>query len=177
MRILTTSMLVATLTLSACGAVRDSRINPFNWFGNARSEPIQRTVEKNDNPLIPEERAGLFSSVRGETELYLGTPIDQVSALVIERVPGGAILRATGIAAIDGVYDVRLTPDNDDLEPDENGVLTFRFEGIKPEARVRRTSERQRTYNVAARLTDQELSRVRTIRVEGERNAQTIARR
>jgi len=177
MRLLTTSLLVATMTVTACGAVRDSRVNPLNWFGNSRSEPIQRAPEKEDNPLIPEERRGLFTSVRRETEVYLGTPLDQVSGLVIERVPGGAIVRATAIASVDGVYNVRLTPADEDSEPDENGVLTYRFEGLKPADATRRSSQRQRTYNAALRLTDQELSRVRTIRVEGQRNAQTIARR
>ncbi|WP_299145584.1 hypothetical protein [uncultured Tateyamaria sp.] len=177
MRLLTTSLLVATMTVTACGAVRDSRINPFNWFGSSRSEPIERAPVKEDNPLIPEERRGLFTSVRRETEVYLGTPLDQVSGLVIERVPGGAIVRATAIASVDGVYNVQLTPADDDGEPDENGTLTYRFEGVKPANAGRRNSQTQRTYNAAVRLTDQELSRVRSIRVEGVRNAQTVARR
>ncbi|MEO0401272.1 MAG: hypothetical protein AAF214_02750 [Pseudomonadota bacterium] len=178
MRLLTTSLLVATMTLTACGAVRDSRINPFNWFGQSRSESVQRTPRAEVNPLIPEEREGLFASIRNQgEEEYFGTPIDQVSGLVIERVPGGAIVRATAIADVDGVYDVQLTPPNDESVPDENGVLTYRFEGVHPEARSRNTTQRQRTLVAAQRLTDNQLADIRTIRVEGRRNAQSTRRR
>ena len=37
-----TALLLASFVLSSCGTVRDSRVNPFNWFG--RSQPAQ-TVE------------------------------------------------------------------------------------------------------------------------------------
>jgi len=32
------AILVSTLVLTGCATVRDSRVNPFNWFGTARSE-------------------------------------------------------------------------------------------------------------------------------------------
>lgn len=177
MRLLTTSLLVATMTLTACGAVRDSRINPFNWFGQSRSEPVQTQTRKETNPLIPERRESLFSSARRGAKVYNGTPIDQVTGLVIERVPGGAIVRATGIAGFDNVYDVRLIPTTDEAEPDENGVLTYRFEGVLPKNQSRQTSARVRTVTAGVRLTDQDLSKIRAVRVEGLRNAQTTSRR
>ncbi|WP_415403046.1 hypothetical protein [Tateyamaria sp. SN3-11] len=178
MRLTTTTLIVATLTLSACGAIRDSRVNPFNWFGNSRSAPIEADSQAEVNPLIPERRrAGLFSSLRAQEQVYIGTPIDQVSDLVIERVPGGAIVRATGITAVDNVYDVRLTTvDDDEVQADENGVLTLRLRGVKPERRSRTTSQRVRTVTAGMRLSDKELSRIRAIRVEGRRNVQTSSR-
>ena len=177
MRLLTTSLLVATMTLTARGAVRDSRINPFNWFGNSRAEQIERAPQAEVNPLIPEsDRIGLFQSRRNQEDVYLGTPIDQVSGLFVERVPGGAIVRVTGIAAVDGVYDVRLIAPNDEAEPDENGVLTLQLAAVKPERATRATSQRARTVTVASRLTDRQLSEIRAIRVEGQRNVQTTSR-
>ncbi|MEP4246347.1 hypothetical protein [Tateyamaria sp.] len=177
MRLLTTSLLIATLGLTACATVRDSSINPANWFGRSQSEPIQRESKAAKNPLIPEERrTGLFKSLRNDIVAYNGQPIDQVSGLVIERIPGGAIIRATGISSFDGAHSVQLTPATDDSTPVE-GVLTYRLEAERPSALRRTTSQRVRTVTAAVRLSDNDLKDVRVIRVEGERNAQTTARR
>lgn len=178
MRILTISLLVATMTLTACGAVRESRVNPLNWFGGSRSTPVQQKTAEETNPLIPQTtRGGLFSSARDAAREYLGTPIDQVSGLVIERVPGGGIIRVTGISEVLGIYDVRLTPADDNEEVDEDGVLTYRLEGVRPARVVRGGTERQRTVTAARRLTDNQLAEARVIRVEGRLNAQTTSRR
>ncbi|WP_299614475.1 hypothetical protein [uncultured Tateyamaria sp.] len=177
MRLILPSLLVATLTLSACSAMRDSRANPMNWFGNSRSEPVQVDAPAETNPLIPQNtRAGLFANLRDQAEIYVGTPIDQVTDLVIERVPGGAIVRATGIAGQDRVYDVRLTTDNDENVP-VDGVLTYQLRGIHEERATRTLSQRVRTVTAARRLTDQELAEISVIRVEGLRNAQSTTRR
>jgi len=179
MRLLLPALLVATMTLTACAAVRDSRVNPFNWFGSSRSEPVRPDPRAATNPLIPETtRTGLFGN-RNQREIYVGTPIDQVTGLVIERVPGGAIVRATGVAGQDGVHDVRLTTETDNLDEviPVDGVLTYQLRGVHPERVTRFHSQRVRTVTAARHLTDQELAQIRTIRVEGLRNAQTTARR
>jgi hypothetical protein len=178
MRILTTTLLVAIMTLAACGAVRDSRVNPLNWFGGSRSEPIQRDAQQEVNPLIPQtDRVGLFANTRDAANAYLGTPIDQISELVIERVPGGAILRVTGVSEVLGIYDVRLTPTNVDDVADADGVLTYRLEGVRPARVVRGGTEPQRTVTAGRHLTDNQLARAQVIRIEGRLNAQTTARR
>ncbi|WP_299041644.1 hypothetical protein [uncultured Tateyamaria sp.] len=177
MRLTLPALLVLTLTLSACAAVRDSAVNPLNWFGGSRSEPIRPDPRAETNPLIPQNtRAGLFSSLRDQAEIYVGTPVDQVTDLVIERVPGGAIVRATGIVDQDRVYDIRLTTDNDENIP-VDGVLTYQLRGVHSDRPTRTLSQRVRTVTAARRLTDQELSEIRVIRVEGRRNAQSTTRR
>ncbi len=168
-------MLVASMTLGGCAAVRDSRVNPFNWFGNSQSEPVAAVDPEEVNPLIP-TRAGLFERQRAERERYVGRPIDTVSDLVVERVPGGAIVRATGVARVQGLYSVQLTPDNEDELP-EDGVLTYRLEGIAPGQQVVGGSTRTRTHTAARKLTDQDLQGVRVIRVVGVQNARTTRRR
>ena len=96
-------LLASTITLTACGAVRESRINPFNWFGQSRSESVQ--TKQNTNPLIPEKSGGVFAGMRAKDAEYLGLPFDQVTyhessdlalqhrfwrlCLVVDR-PGGA---------------------------------------------------------------------------------------
>lgn len=186
MRILTIFFLVATLTLSACTPIGESRLNPFNWSGGGGSGEVvgdavpasqTQTLNEEPNPLIPEQRTGVFRATLKSVNAYLGTPIDQVSALVIEPVPGGAILRATGITQVQGVYNLRLTPTNLDDVADENGVLTYRIEGVRPARAVQGGPERLRTVMVARHLTDKQLEDARVIRVQARRNAQETTRR
>jgi hypothetical protein len=152
-------------------------VNPLNWFGNSRSERIERAPEVETNPLIPSERnEGLFARLRDRSQEYQGTPIDQITALVIERVPGGAIVRATGVVDRDGVYDIRLTTDSEENEP-VDGVLTYQLQGVHPDQVKRTLSDRVRTVTAARRLSSQDLEAIRVIRVEGVRNAQSTTRR
>jgi len=169
----TLSLLLATsLTLAACGTIRDSRVNPFNWFGKSQSEPIEQV--ENTNPLIP-KTGGLFARDREAADTYAGRPFEQVTELTIERIPGGAIIRATGLAARQGIYQVRLTPENDAEEP-VDGVLTYRLEGVRPNSPTPVGARATREVVAARRLTDQTLRAVRSIRVEGVENARVIRR-
>ena len=169
----TTLLILATaLALSACG-FRDSRINPFNWFGQSRSVPVVR-AEASTNPLIP-QRGGLFSGLRKQEEVYAGRPFEQITDLTIERVPGGAIVRATGLAARQGIYAVQLTPANEDELP-VDGVLTYRLEGVRPDRNTPVGTVPTREVIAARRLTDQTLAGVRAIRVEGQLNAKIASR-
>ncbi len=166
MRTTVSALLVSTLVLSACGGFRDSRVNPFNWFG--RGEPAPTTLPEGvENPLIP-TRTGLFSS-SVDRDAYLGQPVDTVSDLTVERVPGGAIIRVTGLAATQGVYDVRLTPATED-EAVVDGVLAYRLEGLR-RGGTPQGAPATREVVVARKVTDQTLAGARTIRVEGARNA------
>jgi hypothetical protein len=167
------ALLVSTLVLSGCATVRDSRANPFNWFGSARSEAVT-AQQVNTNPLIP-ERSSLFSSSRAEATSYKGRPFDQVTNLTIERVAGGALIRATGLAARQGIYEVQLTPANEDELP-VDGVLTYRLEGVEPAKNTAIGTIPTREVTAGRKLTDQMLAGVRTIRVEGQRNAMTSRR-
>ena len=163
---------LASLVLSACG-FGASRANPLNWFGRGQSQPIDQAQE-NTNPLIP-KKVGLFQRGRAQDALYKGTPFEQVTSLTIERVPGGAIIRATGLAARQGIYDVQLTPANEDELP-VDGVLVYRLEGQRPRKATQIGTKPTREVIAARKVTDQQLSGVRQIRVEGQLNAQ-VARR
>jgi hypothetical protein len=173
MRKTLTLLAVLTLTLSACGAIRDSRVNPFNWFGKSRSVATETPQET--NPLIP-RGGGLFARARAEEEIYLGRPFEQVTDLTIEKIPGGAIIHATGLAARQGIYAVRLTPENEDEEP-VDGVLTYRLEGVRPDLNTAVGTKPTREVTAGRKLTDQQLRDVRVIRVEGALNAQVTRRR
>lgn len=165
MRRVIPALMVATLTLTACGGFRDSNFNPRNWFGRSTSVPV--AVEER-NALIP-ARSGI---ARPEV-VYRGTRVDQVTDLAIERTPGGALVRATGVATRQGAYDVRLVP----LGSPDNGVLSYELQVLYPRERTLQGPEQSRTVTVANALTDQQLDGVRTIRVIGARNERTSTRR
>ncbi|WP_298835687.1 hypothetical protein [uncultured Roseobacter sp.] len=169
MRTSVTALLVSTLVLTGCS----TNLNPLNWFGRSSSE-APAPVAENDNPLIP-QRTGLFARQRNAEVVYPGSPVETISDLIVERVPGGAIIRATGIASVQGVYDVRLTPANED-EKAEDGVLSYRLEGIRRNDVARTGGPATREVTAARKVTDQTLSGVRSIRVEGVTNAQVTRR-
>lgn len=174
MRISFSALLVASLTLGACGVVRDSALNPGNWFGRSTSEAIEVIDDTPVNPLIP-QKSGLFAGRKKAAESYFGQPFDEIIDLKIERVPGGAIIRATGRADRQGSYAVQLTPIIEDETP-INGVLTYRLEGLKPDFNTAVGGAPTREVTAARQLTNQKLRGVRTIRVEGVRNARVASR-
>ena len=162
------ALMASTLLVSACGMIRDSRVNPMNWFGRAEPAAVSST-EAEANPLIPTRR-GLFARIREPEEDYAGRPFEQVTDLTVEPVPGGAIVRATGLAARQGIYAVQLTPENEEELP-VDGVLTYRLEGVLPDKATPQGSRPTREVIAARRLTEQDLRGVRAIRVEGQLNA------
>ncbi|THD73501.1 hypothetical protein E7681_12485 [Thalassobius vesicularis] len=165
MRIPLSALLISTLVLAGCGS---SRWNPVNWFGGGRSEPV---AVEGTNPLIPRKSGSIFR--RGETP-YTGQLVDKVTGLKVERVPGGAVVRVTGVARLQGQYDVKLISPT--KKKPEKGVLTFELRAELPAGRQAQGTEWTRTLTVATFLTDNELFGVGTIRVVGATNAMTSRR-
>lgn len=162
MRITPPALLFSLVLLAGCG----SAANPMNWFGDdAPDESVLDPIEST-NPLIP-ERSGFFRS-RNTPAPYLGTTIDAITDLTLERVPNGVIIRATGQSATVGAFNARLTPANEDEAPVE-GVLTYQLQAQY--TRITGGSPEVREVVVARQLTDQELQGTRIIRVEGRQNA------
>ncbi len=150
--------------LTGCSTVRDSRVNPFNWFGGSRSVAVQ-SESAAANPLIPASRGNGLLRINKSAGPYLGQPINQISELLIERRPGGAILRASGVADRQGPFDVRLL-----LQPVQTpGTLAYTLSAVQT-AGARDASPWSRTVTAALWLTDQELAGIRTIRVTGRTN-------
>lgn len=169
MRITVSALLASTLLISGCSSISESRANPFNWFGDDEPPAAQPVSSEEANPLIP-DNTGLFGASRAENARYKGTPIDAISAVTLERVPGGVIIRATGVAATQGIYEPRLTPDNADESP-VDGVLTYHLEAVRAEDVTVQGPTETREVIVARKLTEQELGNTRIIRVEGLQNS------
>ncbi|MDR9485416.1 MULTISPECIES: hypothetical protein [Sediminimonas] len=162
-----TLLVVAALTLSACGSVRDSRLNPFNWFGQSRSESIERAG--NANPLIPQRSA--LSKPRNRAPLP-GPLVQRITALEVDRTPGGAVIRAEGLAAASGAFDVVLVPS----ETEQAATKSFELRAKVPSRAPRGGPEAARKVIAAASVTNQQLSGVRTIRVIGLENMRSARR-
>ncbi|WP_371224100.1 hypothetical protein [Roseovarius sp. 2305UL8-3] len=172
MRTVVTLLMISTLTLSACSAWRESRVNPSNWFGGSRSAPVETADPASTNPLLPERGNTIFR--RDKRERYEGTLVAQVSDLVVERNPYGGIVRVTGVSARQGAYDVRLISETDGEPVD--GVLTFSLKAVQPtDQGLGNTTTR--TVRVGRFVSTAVLERTQTIRVIGATEARTTGRR
>ncbi|GGA97143.1 hypothetical protein [Allosediminivita pacifica] len=164
-------LVVSALVLSGCATVRDSRVNPFNWFGGGSGGGrVVQSADAAANPLIPQRRNSVLRN--DAPEVYPGRPVGQIAELSFEPRPGGAILRVTGVADTPNVFDVRLTRAEAAEEP---GTVTFTLEAVQAQGPAGATVA-ARSVTAAAWLADQELAGVSEIRVQGARNVQ-VARR
>lgn len=146
------AVLIVTLGLGACGRIRDSRLNPFNWFGGStRSQTVAP---------VPEEVADPRPLV------------SNVTALAIERMPGGAVVRATGVPPTQGYWAAELV----ERPIDDNGVLVFDFRVAPPPAASAVSTVRSREITVASFLSDKRLETIRTITVQGANSARSSRR-
>lgn len=163
-------LLVSTLVLTSCGAVRDSRLNPFNWFGRSTSTATSaaEVAPEQVNPLIPKRRS-VFSPVKVEDP---GILISSVSELTVERRPGGALVLAVGTADRMGPYDARLKKvDAESVD----GQLVYEFR-IKNTTGPSGGNDRLRSVKVAVALSNQELETVRVIKVRAANNERVTRR-
>ncbi len=158
MRRLHLAAMIALLALSACGGFRDSRLNPFNWFG--RSEARAATAAQRAAFERPADPRPL---------------VDQVTGMVIERVPGGAILRATGLPPLQGYWDAELVEVRRGPEDDAE-TLTFDFRLAPPPWTTNAGPPRSREVVVATFLTDNKLAGIRVIIVRGARTERVVRR-
>lgn len=149
MKRLTVFLLVATL--AGCGGMRDSKLNPFNWFG--RSQPAEKVAL----PATPQDGRALVADVIG---------------MAVEPIPTGAIVRATGRTPTQGWWKAELVP----LPLSEDGVLVLEFRLFPPVDKTDVNTPRSREVTAAISLSNIKLENVRQIVVQGATNAR-VARR
>lgn len=140
--------LVASIALAGCGFVRESKLNPFNWFG--RSEPAERvaTVEKPADPRFL---------------------VEDVVSMDIESYSGGVIVRAKGITPTQGWWDAELV----ELKQDDDSHLVLEFRLLAPLTKTDVNTPRSREVVVAKTLSPQRLEYISKITVQGANNART----
>lgn len=148
--------LTVALMLGACGKVRDSRLNPLNWFGRSSEQTLTEAY------IAPE--------VQDPRPL-----MQQITAMRVEPTPGGAIVHATGLPPQQGYWETDLLSLNDG-KPNENGVLVFQFRANGPIAQTATGTPYSREVTAATFLTNQALAGVRTIVVQGAQNQRSASR-
>lgn len=134
--------LASILPLAAC----NSQLNPFNWFGGGqRSEEIAPPeVIVDPRPLVP-----------------------QVTRLVVDPHPSGAIVRVTGLPPRQGWYDGALVR----VPGTEAGVIAFQLRAYAPHYQTLVSTPQSREIVVATFVNTDQLVGVREIRVSGQLNA------
>jgi len=152
-------VLMAAMVLASCGRLADTRLNPFNWFGRAESRDIPAGDR---NPLIP-RRSAFAPRDEADTRGAIGT----ITELQVERLPNGAVIRATAVADMQGAHTIGLRRIEGDDVPED--MLRYAFVGYQP--RGPQGTQASRTITAAERLTDQDLLLIRRIEVVGARNA------
>ncbi|NHX27948.1 hypothetical protein HA397_28830, partial [Escherichia coli] len=134
---------------------RESRLNPFNWFGKDSEETVEIVIPEGgvtaNRPLVAE-----------------------VASLRVDRTPGGAIITATGMARSQGYWDAELVAEFDEQPVD--GVLSYQFRAYPPLARLPEGSPRTRELTAAHFVSDQTLEGVRSIVVKGASNQRSSRR-
>lgn len=155
MRLPITLMLITALTVTGCGRIRESRLNPFNWFG--RSAPAATVTLAADEPTDPRAL------------------VAEVVAMEVTAQPGGAIVHATGLPPTQGWWQADLVAANGGVPVD--GVLSFRFVIVPPPASTVRVSTPQSREVIAAVfVSDEALADVRTITVLGAQASRSSRR-
>ena len=139
------------LALAGCGGLRDSRLNPFNWF--RRSEPRETIV-------LPGEQADTRPLV------------DTVLSMAVEPIPGGAVVRARGVTPTQGWWEAELVA----RDVGDDGVLVYEFRLLPPKGRTDVNTQRSREIDVAIYISDIKLQSVREIVVQGAINARSAQR-
>lgn len=150
------ALLLAVSLVSGCG-FRESSANPFNWFRGAS--------KSQEDGLAPKGgyKKGKLDN-RG--------PVAQIENVTMERVPGGVILRATGLPPTQGWWDAELKAENDG-RPVE-GVLTYHFLIAGPHQQSRVSTVPSREVMVAAFISDIRLANTREIVIIGADGNRTI---
>jgi hypothetical protein len=146
-----TAALVAVLVLTSCGVVRDSRLNPFNWFGRSeRVETIAPLQEKRDPRLL----------------------VADVVSLTIEPYSGGAIIRATGVMETQGWWNVDLV----EVENDDPTHLLLDFRSLPPVTQTDVGTVRSREVTAAMTVSPRKLEDITRVTVQGAQSARTTRR-
>lgn len=139
------------VAVAGCAGVRQSKLNPFNWF--RKSQPRETIVlpgeKKDPRPLV-----------------------DTVLSMTVEPIPGGAVVRARGVTPTQGWWDAELVPQ----KLDDKGILIYEFRLLPPTGRADVNTQQSREIDVAIYISDVKLEAVREIVVQGASNARSARR-
>lgn len=150
------AMLVVAVAVTGCARIRDSRLNPFNWFG--KSQPVAEG-------LMPAEAAAPDGRLLA----------DQILSMQVNRTAtGGAIVEASALPPTQGWWNAELVAENGGEPVD--GVLTYRFMLAEPAGPRRVSTPQSRELTAAAFISAVKLEGTSRIVVQGLRNSRAAGR-
>lgn len=141
--------LLLALLLAGCGTA----LNPIRWGGDTPQS------------IDPEDTRAAQNAAR--------PLVAEVSALAVEPMDGGVIVRATGLPPSQGYWDAALVPTP--REP-VNGVMTYRFVAEPPARGSAPGTPWSREVEAAAFLSSYDLDQIREIVVIGAGNQRSTRR-
>ena len=139
--------------LAACGGLRQSKLNPFNWFGKSQQETVAATKAEVVDPRVL---------------------VDQVAALRVDHAPGGAIVTALGLPEGQGYWQAGLVAQNGGKPV--KGVLSFELRLMKPARPQPVGTPASREIAVAVFVSEQALDGVKKIEVIAANNRRSASR-
>lgn len=137
--------------IAGCGGIRDSRFNPFNWFGRDRNEEVEAAVSDDGDPR---------------------RLVNQVLSLSVDPTPEGAIVRAVGLPPLQGFWDASLVR----IETQDPSELVYEFRVSPPLEQRRQGPQRSREIIVGTSISNVRLANIRRIVVVGQQNRRTVSR-
>ncbi|AJE46442.1 hypothetical protein [Celeribacter indicus] len=150
--------------LAGCATVRESRINPVNWFGPSEAVAVSDTGAAILPTLAPRRGYPHFVDTRP-----LAPAISDVS---VSRSASGAIVTATASLPAAGYFDAELVR----VPSAAPGTLSFEFRLRPPPGPARTGTAPQRQITAAASLSTAELAQAGTIVVIGAEGARQVRR-
>lgn len=138
--------LCAALAVSGCARLRDSKVNPTNWFDiTYREKRFELPKESVDQRVLA----------------------PQVLDMVLEDYTGGLIVRAKARLPSQGWWDGELVP----RPIDEDGVLVFDFRIFPPVTETPVGPDQSREITVAASISSIKAATIRKVVVQAEGNS------
>ncbi len=141
----TIAALVALGLLAGCAGLSNSRINPLNWFKPRDKTYASFSIEKPADPR---------------------PLIEMIVDMHIEKLPSGALVRATGRAATQGYWLAELVVN----EVDEKGILVIDFRAVPAAAGAAVSTPRSREITAAVSLRADTLASAKRIILRGAQN-------
>lgn len=151
-------LLITTVAIAGCSRIATSRVNPMNWFGTGKSTEATVYTSETAPALVP-----ATSTIADQRPL-----IETISVVDVARTTSGAILRATGVAAMQGGFNAELV-----LSGIEKGVATYDFRVELPKGIQVQGASATREITAAKALSTSDLRGIRSFVVRGAKNSKS----
>lgn len=145
--------------LTGCSTIKESRVNPMNWFGATATAATTDSLIPTENALTRSRRA----------PAYAGVPIAQLQSVALRNAIGGKILEVQALSARLGASDLRFI----DVPNNDPRVREIRLHAVTP-TRAGVGTIAARSVTAAKFFTDQDLAGLTKITVLSGTNSISV---